>query len=451
MASAGTGTGIVALNAAEDRLIVNMSFSGLTTPANMAHIHGPGAAGMNAPVLFDFAAVVPNATAGSIPQQIFAITPAQVAELKAGLYYFNIHTANFPNGEIRGQITFPNMSVDHTALRFGAVSTGARFTSQTSAQAVRLLQSGAGTVTWTAQSNQPWLTVTPAAGSGSATLTIGVQFANGVPINGEVSGMITLVFTGGGTIPAPIDVTLTLLPQGTTGAPFGIVDTPLENANDVTGAVPFHGLGLDDIEVSTVAICRAGVTGEPVPFDTRCGSTAKIFVGNAVFIDGARPDVQGAFPSFPRSTRAGWGFMVLTNMLPAQGNGTTRSSCTSPTVMNTRFSSAPGRSPAATRPRSSRSAPSTRPARVRRFRGRPYVNFGWALTPQVKTIPVEGSTLTVRNRRPAGRQRELRPLPGRHRQPVPRVEQHRRRGRVPDDRHHDARQRPAHDCVERER
>ena len=48
----------------------------------------------------------------------------------------------------------------------------------------------------------------------------------------------------------------------------------------------------------------------------------EIYVGEAVFIDGARPDVQTAYPTMPRNSRAGWGFMVLTNMLPSQGNGT---------------------------------------------------------------------------------------------------------------------------------
>ncbi len=52
------------------------------------------------------------------------------------------------------------MALDKTSLRFGAVTTGANFTSQTAAQQVRLTQSGAGTVTWTATPNQPWLRCT---------------------------------------------------------------------------------------------------------------------------------------------------------------------------------------------------------------------------------------------------------------------------------------------------
>ena len=32
------------------------------------------------------------------------LTAEQVADLKAGLYYVNIHSKKYPNGEIRGQL-----------------------------------------------------------------------------------------------------------------------------------------------------------------------------------------------------------------------------------------------------------------------------------------------------------------------------------------------------------
>jgi hypothetical protein len=47
-----------------------------------------------------------------------------------------------------------------------------------------------------------------------------------------------------------------------------------------------------------------------------------VFIGNAALVDGARPDVAALFPQMPRSTRGGWGYLLLTNMLPNQGNGT---------------------------------------------------------------------------------------------------------------------------------
>src|SRR5688500_15680490 len=40
VSSAGTGTGTVLLNAAENQITVNLTFSGLSSAANAAHIHG---------------------------------------------------------------------------------------------------------------------------------------------------------------------------------------------------------------------------------------------------------------------------------------------------------------------------------------------------------------------------------------------------------------------------
>ena len=56
-----------------------------------------------------------------------------------------------------------------TKLIFGAVTSGTALLFKTSNQTVRLTQ-GSGTVTWTVTSNQPWLQVSPASGSGSAAV-----------------------------------------------------------------------------------------------------------------------------------------------------------------------------------------------------------------------------------------------------------------------------------------
>jgi len=58
------------------------------------------------------------------------------------------------------------MTLDHSSLAFAAVSNGAAFVSKTASQTVRLTQTGPGAVPWTAQSNQPWLLVSPTSGSG---------------------------------------------------------------------------------------------------------------------------------------------------------------------------------------------------------------------------------------------------------------------------------------------
>jgi Cu/Zn superoxide dismutase len=206
--SNGTGTGTVALNATEDKLFVNLSFSGLSSNAILAHIHGSAGRTANAGVLFDFSGVTPNATSGSIPQQTYSITPTQVADLKAGLFYFNVHTTNNAGGEIRGQIeaSGPTVSVDRTSLIFGARSNGTSLTSQTPSQTIRLTQSPGSQITWTASSNRPWLTVTPTFGYGTSVVTVAVKFDSTLPASGAATGAITIGLSGAGNTIAPINV-----------------------------------------------------------------------------------------------------------------------------------------------------------------------------------------------------------------------------------------------------
>lgn len=97
------GTCTYVLNAAQNQVTVNCTFSGLTSNASVAHTHGNGPVGVTAPVLFNYTGV-PTATSGSFGPLNFAVTAQQVADMRAHLHYANIHTANFPNGEIRGQI-----------------------------------------------------------------------------------------------------------------------------------------------------------------------------------------------------------------------------------------------------------------------------------------------------------------------------------------------------------
>jgi BACON domain-containing protein len=206
----------------------------------------------------------------------------------------------------------PAMSVDKTTLAFGAVTTGTAFSSQTSAQAVRLTQTGTGTVTWTVSSSAPWLVVSPTSGSGSATVNASVQFTTG--LSASQTGTITFSFTGAGTTPAPIQATLTTSTSTASAAPSGAFDTPADGSTGVTGSIAVTGWATDNVEVTRVRILRDPVAGEPA------GSL--VFIGSAVLVDGARPDVQALYPTVPRASRAGWGYLLLTNFLPGLGNGT---------------------------------------------------------------------------------------------------------------------------------
>ena len=103
-ATPASGQATVVLDDVAGTIKVDVSWLDLASPATAGHIHGPASPGTNAPVLFPFSGV-PSVITGSIPEQTFAITPGQIAELQAGLYYVNIHDAVFPGGEVRGFLT----------------------------------------------------------------------------------------------------------------------------------------------------------------------------------------------------------------------------------------------------------------------------------------------------------------------------------------------------------
>jgi Cu/Zn superoxide dismutase len=326
VSSAGTGIGTVALNQAEDRLFVDLTFSGLSSAANMAHIHGPAREPQNAGVLFDFSGVTPAATSGTIPQQSFPISPTQVNELKSGLFYFNIHTGIYSTGEIRGQILTATASLNRTALRFAATSDGTAFVNQTPSQTVRIGRSSIGNslVTFTAASSAPWLTVSPTSGIAPAVLTIGTQFANG--LSTSQTGNITLTFIGAPNTVGPITVTLAV---GSSGAapspPFGVFETPLGDSTVLDGSVAVTGWALDNVGVQRVELWRDLQPGETTPpFAGGAGDprNGKVFISNATFVDGARPDVESVHSTAPFAYRAGWGYLMLTWGLFNQGNGT---------------------------------------------------------------------------------------------------------------------------------
>ncbi len=126
--SPGTGLATVVVDSTAQTLQVNVAFSGLTSNDNAAHIHCCAPLGTNAGV----ATTVPafpgfplGVTSGSYSSVVFDLTQptiynpafvtlqggtiplaeaALIAGIQNGTTYLNIHTVNFPGGEIRGQL-----------------------------------------------------------------------------------------------------------------------------------------------------------------------------------------------------------------------------------------------------------------------------------------------------------------------------------------------------------
>jgi hypothetical protein len=102
---AGAGTAVFTIDPAAKTVSWKVTWHDLSSPAIMAHIHGPASPTTNAAVLVWLGPKgkmdpLPNPLEGSAP-----LTDAQLADLMAGKDYINVHTTTNKGGEIRGQIT----------------------------------------------------------------------------------------------------------------------------------------------------------------------------------------------------------------------------------------------------------------------------------------------------------------------------------------------------------
>jgi hypothetical protein len=169
---------------------------------------------------------------------------------------------------------------------------------------------------WTATSNQPWVRITGPTGSGTGQFIVSVvNPGSGV---GTYSATITVSAPNVGlTRTLPVSFTIQ---QGAGGTPFGSFDTPVAGAS-VQGSISVTGWSLDDQAVSRVEIWRDPVAGE-TPYSGSGPGNGRVFVANALFIDGSRPDIEAAYTNNPMAYRSGWGYLLLTWGLPQQGNGT---------------------------------------------------------------------------------------------------------------------------------
>jgi len=171
--------------------------------------------------------------------------------------------------------------------------------------------------------------------------------------------------------------------------PFGSFDTP-GHGSIARGSIPVTGWALDDFGVVSVKISRekSAEAGEKT-------DSALVFIGEADFVENARPDVEAAFPGYPNNNAAGWGYMMLTNLLPNHGNGTFKIHAIAVDVEGNRTTlgiktiicdNANAVKPFGT---------IDTPTQGGTASGKEFVNFGWALTPLPNTIPTDGSAITV--------------------------------------------------------
>ncbi|MGI0056627.1 MAG: CHRD domain-containing protein, partial [Nitrosarchaeum sp.] len=94
--STATGFATFSYNDATNELTYDISFGGLSSAETGAHIH-EGAVGLDGPIIFTLPAASPKT--GTV-----TLSDSQETSLLSDELYVNIHSTNFPGGEIRGQI-----------------------------------------------------------------------------------------------------------------------------------------------------------------------------------------------------------------------------------------------------------------------------------------------------------------------------------------------------------
>jgi len=229
-----------------------------------------------------------------------------------------------------------------------------------------------------------WLSCSPSSGTNSAVITVTVQRSSELT-PGTHSGIITIWTPFADNSPQTVTVNLTVSSGSNSKLPFGSFDTPIAGSTIMSG-VPFTGWALDDIAVKSVEIYR-----EPVPGE----ETERVFIGNGIFVEGARPDLEQKYPDYPNNYKAGWGYMMLTNFLPGGGNGYFTFRVEAIDEENHRVTLGVKTvfcdNQNAVKPFGTIDTPEQGGT----AQGSDFVNFGWALTPLPNTIPADGSTINV--------------------------------------------------------
>ncbi|MCP4215700.1 MAG: DUF1565 domain-containing protein [bacterium] len=163
--------------------------------------------------------------------------------------------------------------------------------------------------------------------------------------------------------------------------PFGEFATPIDGST-VRSSVPITGWALDDVGVDSVKIYRES-------------GGSLVYIGDAVFIEGARSDVEAAYPNHPSNSAAGWGYMMLTYFLPSGGNGifTIHAVATdtdgNSVTLGTKTITCDNAN--AVKPFGALDAP----AQGGTASGTAYACQGWVLTPMPNKVPENGSTINV--------------------------------------------------------
>jgi len=185
---------------------------------------------------------------GQISDFQINMTPAQVQDLKNGLFYINVHSSNFPTGEIRGQFA---SSLSAQSVQFAATS----YVVNENAGSVVVNVTRIGNVTNAAMVNYATSNGTATQPADYTSSSGSLQFAAGETVKSFVVPIIN-----DATIEHPESINV-VLSSGTAGAmegsPFTSTITILDDDRPL--------IVTDEITGRAVALDSVTLLGEPFP------------------------------------------------------------------------------------------------------------------------------------------------------------------------------------------
>ena len=96
--SKARGKGDFTYDDTSKKLTWTITYWGLSDKAKSAHLHGPASEGANADTMITVSPLQSPIKGAAI------LTEEQVKALTSGDMYFDVHSAKYPEGEIRGQL-----------------------------------------------------------------------------------------------------------------------------------------------------------------------------------------------------------------------------------------------------------------------------------------------------------------------------------------------------------
>jgi hypothetical protein len=195
----------------------------------------------------------------------------------------------------------PEIGVSRTELNLGYIMGSSIQPKET----FTVFNSGGGTLNWTLKNEFTYLNLSTTSGTNCEVVTLIVKAKDAGYASGKYDGVIYVSAPLADNSPMEIQVNLWV--KSKASPPFGDFSTPADGSI-VRSSIPVTGWVLSDTGMESVKIHRQE-------------GNSLIYIGDATFVEGARRDIEAAYPGYPMNEKAGWGYMMLTNFLPNGGNG----------------------------------------------------------------------------------------------------------------------------------